>query len=205
MATLRTPRTAPPGGFFYFQKETRLRIKADNLDELVGRVIEHRQQNRLEPTDRISVSLGIQQQICARLGKSHCRREGPDDPWVPRAEGETLLTLQSVMAASRAAFEWLGGGMKLVDMEENHRRHEICADCPLNQPMTGCRCSVLFAMIAKVVPENRRFGDLHVCHACGCSLAAKCAAPLNVLRASEEGRNVSYPAWCWMAGLADAK
>ena len=200
MARLKFLTATPPRGWIYVQPETRLRIKGDNLPELVGRTIQHRQQQRLQPQDRTAVQLDIERQICARLGTEWCRPEGPDDPWVPRRENLTI-GLGDIMGASKGGLEWLEGGRQLVSLDENQRRREVCAACPLNVPARGCLCAPLYKAIAKVVPGERRFPDLHVCQACRCSLQVKCAVPAEVIVAADAGRGISYPVQCWVPAL----
>ena len=72
---------------------------------------------------------------------------------------------------------------------------------PMNQPVQGCRCAPLYRMVDRAIPEDRRFGDLHVCGVCGCSLKAKCAVPASVVVASDEGRDLPYPVGCWVPSV----
>ena len=200
MATLRFPRDTPHGGWRYWQKESKLLIQGDNLRDLANNIIRHRQYAHLEPLDIETVELEIQRQICHRMGEDGCVREGPDDSWVPAKP--VRMGVSEVLAFSRAALAWAETGGELVSMDENERRHKICVDCPMNVSMSGCACTPLYKAIALAIPVERRFDDLNICQACGCTLKAKCAAPASVIQASDLGRDIQYPGWCWVNSLA---
>lgn len=197
MALLKIQNTTPPGGWKFYEPATGLTIVAGNLHDLVAKVIEHREHKGVRPTDRATVVLEVQRYMCGALSTAECRSEGPSDPWVP-VPSDRYITLADVMAASRAAMQYIVGLGRLEPMEENQRRRRICVTCPLNQPMSGCRCGPLYRAIAAVVPSERGFADLHVCGVCHCSLRVKCAVPADVIRASDRGRGLKYPGHCWV-------
>ena len=206
MATLRNPNEAPPGEFQYTEYRTGLRFKEHTLVDCISKVIEHRRHRGLMPQDYLTVRAEIERQICARLGNDHCKSEGPDDTWKPVNDLTLTIRLSDIMAASRALLEWLSSGLGTASMVETQSRRAICSRCSLKKPATGCKCDILFKMIAAAVPKERQFEDLHICGACGCSLKAKCSAPANVIAASEKGRNLTYPTQCWVpSAIADAK
>ena len=198
MAKLRNPNEGPPGGFRYTEYRSGLQIKEPTLMDCAHKVVEHRKHRGWGPIDVQTVRAEVERQICSRLGAQHCVSEGPDDKWKPINDMMLNFRLSSIMAASKAALEWLSSGLGMSSMEENQRRRALCSNCTLNQPATGCKCSVLYRMIDNAVPAERRFEDLHICGACGCSLKAKCAAPDNVIIASEKGRDLTYPHHCWV-------
>lgn len=197
MARLKRKNMQPPGGFTYLQKETRLLLKGDSLNELTKRVIEHRKYKGLSPTDFESVQRDIERYICDRLGHRDCKSEGKDDPWVPIDGTKKFITLSMITGFSRAAVEWVKSGREMVSMEEAQRRREICIGCSLNSPVGGCNCSGFYRMIEAALPTERKLGDLHVCHACHCSLQVKVHLPMNVVQESNEGRDLQFPAYCW--------
>lgn len=197
MALLKRKNTQPPGGFTYYQKETRLLLKGDNLSELIDRVIAHRKYKNLPTGDAEEVSLEIQRQICTRLGRHECSAEGIADEWVPIEHAGPLVTLSAITGFSAAALEWIKSGGELVPIEEAQRRREICISCPLNSPVGGCKCSAFYNLVASIVPSERQLEDLHVCHACACSLQAKVHLPMNVVRESNDGRKLDFPVYCW--------
>lgn len=201
MATLKFPNMAPPRGWQYFEARSRLTIKDDNLYSLTQKVIDHRKHKGWGPVDTKTVRLEIERQICQRLGTDLCIPESANDSWKPTSDISTSIGLEQVMAFSRAAFEWLKSGGDMVSLEENERRRAICAECPLNQPMNGCKCAPFYKILSNIIPDNRRHSDLHICGICGCSLQAKCASPVNVIKQSDKGRDLSYPTQCWITRL----
>jgi len=64
---LRSKSIVPSGGWYYIQPETGFRVDADTLEQLISRVIEHRQYKEIVPTSRKFVAIEIERQICERL------------------------------------------------------------------------------------------------------------------------------------------
>ena len=200
MATLRHPNDVPPCGWQYLEPRTRLKITGDNLSDLVSKVALHRKHNGFDAAlDK--ARMDVQRQICSKLGKRECLSEGPGDPWKPVHDLTRTASISEIMAFSRAALDWLMGGRGIVSLEVNEGRRQACVACPMNQPVQGCRCAPLYRMIDRAIPEERRFGDLHVCGVCGCSLKAKCAVPDSVVAASDKGRDLPYPVGCWVPSV----
>lgn len=199
MARYKFLNQVPPGGYWYIQRETALRIEGDSIPEVAKKTIAHRQYKGLQPTDYATVALEVERQICSRLGEDHCRKEGSDDPWQPLNFKSTVMKVGNVFAFSRAAFEWLTSGRELVSREKAEGRAKGCASCPLNWPLTGCKCSKIIKLISKAVPADKQFDNLGVCMACECSLPAKVWLPRNVVDASNAGRNIKFPqdGSCW--------
>lgn len=196
MARLKHHGTAPPGSWQYRQKETGLTIKSDNFDSLVAKVVEHRAYRGLQPQDRETVALEVDRQLCSRLNHDHCYAE-PGDGWVP-VKDSAHIRLSDILAFSKTMLMWLASGRRIAPMEEAQRRRAICKDCPLNRHPSGCKCGVLYKMIASSVPKDRQFEDVHVCSVCQCSLKSKVNVPMEVIRVGELGRNLQYPVTCWL-------
>lgn len=202
MARLRNRRDVPSRGWNYIQKETHLKLEGDSMDELAKRVVDHRRFKGLSRVSIDEVKQDIERQICARMGTRECIAEGLDDEWVP-VQAVALPKLSAVMGASKAAFEFVASGAELVSDEERLRRTEICLSCPLNVPLTGCRCSMFYKMLNKTLPEEKRNPELGVCAICQCSNNLKVNLQPNVIRAGDEGRNLTYPAQCWVPGVKE--
>lgn len=201
MALLKYRNEVPPSGFWYLQKETRLRVTGDNLKDLVLQVIAHRKHRGLEPTDFDTVALEVERQICSRLGDFHCKPEKGEENWTPVTLDSTVLKASNVASFSRAAWEWIKSGRELVPEEQAKERAAKCAQCPINWPLTGCKCGSLYRLIERGVPKEKRFEGLGVCAICQCSLPAKVWLPRNVINSSNEGRNLRFPqdGSCWQA------
>lgn len=202
MARMKYLRTVPSRGWDYLQKETRLRMEGESLDDLARQVVAHRLYKGLPGLSIEEAKLDIERQICARLSERECVSEGIQDEWTPINDNPTI-TLSAVIGASKAALEFVASGADLVPEAERSRRAEICKSCPLNLQVRGCRCSLFYKMIDKMIPKERRDPDLFVCSACSCSLQAKTNLPANVIKAGDAGRNIQYPNWCWIPELKE--
>lgn len=196
MAKLKHPHTAPPGGWKYRQPQTGFVASGDSLHKLVANVVAHRIYKGLEPQSENLVRIDVERQICDALGTHDCQPDSFGDPWVPQPE-RARLTLSDVLNFSAAMLNWIREGRELAPIELAQRRRKVCLECPLNQSFSGCKCAKLYEMVAKIVPPERRFGDLHGCMACGCALQAKVNLPDEILDRAESGREISWPAYCW--------
>ncbi len=205
MALLKSRRTTPPGGWIYLQFETQATIKGENEDQLVNLVVAHRKYKGLEPTDAEEVRKEIERQICVKLSRGDCKSEGQEDPWVPADNGRPVITMTQVLAFSRAAFEFLKSGMKLVPREVAEARAEICKGCPENREMTGCSCGIYHKVIASSIPEDRKISGVYVCWRCGCDLISKVNLEDSVIIASNKGQKIEYPSFCWQRRILEAQ
>ena len=204
MARLKHRNLKPPRGFRYYQRETQLVIESDNLLSLAKKVCAHRRQRGLEPTDEPTVMLEIERQMCTRLGTADCRPESPNDGWVPQKDSG-LITVGTVLSASKAAFNLIESGFELAPMEEVNRRAADCLGCPLNQPINGCACAPFYKLIEKLVPNERRIPGLFVCLACSCSLQCKVNLLADHVFKSNQGRDIRWPEGaCWQRTIMDA-
>lgn len=202
MARYKFHNVSPPGGWRYWQKETRFTIKADSLNALIEKVRGHRTYKGFTPTDRESVRLDIERQICARLTKNECKPEGPEDSWVPLEDPNSLLSIKKVWSFSKAAVDWLTSGRPMVSEAEMQRRAAICLDCPLNQNVTGCGSCGVMGIINSAIPKDRRVDGLNECVACGCSVKALVNVPEGTILAAHEGRTINLPDWCWQPSVS---
>lgn len=199
MAYLKLPSQTPPGGWIYFQKETRKWFTTDQgVEALALEVAEHRRYRGLSRASEDLALEDIQTQICERLGPEHCRPFAGEN-WQPlKRDLSRNLDGESALAFSRAFLEFAKGGAELVDEVELHSRAQICLDCHLNVKSEGCfGCSVLVGLVAAAIPSSRTYQELDTCAACGCALRAKVNMPMSVIRAADEGRGITYPPWCW--------
>jgi hypothetical protein len=199
MALLKRWRVAPPGNWTYFQKESQLRIKAENGDALVDQVVEHRKYRGFTPTDRETVKLEVQRQICEKLGFNDCRPEGESDPWKPKDGSKPLVTMSNVLSFSKAAIAFVKSGGELAPMEEVKRRADICRQCFWNRELSGCACGGFYKILDAAIPKDRKLDGLHVCGICNCSNGVKVNLTEEQVRASNAGRNLPWPTEtpCW--------
>lgn len=201
MALLKAQRTTPPDGFVYVQPETGVRIERDTLGELEDSVIAHRQYKGIEPTDRASVTLDIQRQICSHQFPGVCRPE-EGESYEPIKDITRATTPQKVMSLTAAGFEFIKSGGKIVDKAESACRAAICRGCALNRSTT-CVCTVAFKVADALIPEGRREDGMLICGVCGCLNSVKVLMPAGVIQASEKGRDLTYPAHCWISPLVN--
>lgn len=200
MALLCQPRTTPPGGYVYHQKETQTRIESRFHEELIDLVIAHRSYKGLGPLDRESVWLDIQRQICEGQEPGICRGEA-GETYKPLANMSRRLTLDLIESFSAAALRFIRSGLNFVSEEVAVARGTICLGCPYNQAPNACSCAPLWRFLERMIPSDRRRANLHVCGICGCAMQAKVLCPDDVIRASELGMFHRYPDHCWIPGV----
>jgi len=168
---------------------------------VVDKVIEHRKHRGWSPTDKVSVRVEVERQLCVRLDSSKCKPEGPEDDWKPVDNLAHSFGLSQIMSGSRAALEWIKGGFGMSSIADSDARRAICVTCPLNLHAHGCKCDILYKTINAIVPADRQYPELNICGACGCSLKAKVASPDSVIVASELGKSTTYPSHCWVPAI----
>lgn len=200
MPFLKMPNLTPPGGWRYFQPETRLWFDGDDqgFEAMLETIAKHRQYRKLARQSLIEVKEDVHNQICERLGPEHCR-DISDGTFYLRHNYATNMTLSGVLAGSKALMDFAVNGVDQVPIEQVRQRANTCLSCHLNTPMTGCgTCSSLGKTIAKLIPGERRNSNLNACAACGCSLQLKVNATIEVIKNADEGRGITYPDHCWV-------
>lgn len=202
MARMKFKNQVPPRGWFYVQAESKLRMEGESLEDLARVVVSHRIFKKLPRATIEEAKLDIERQVCTRLTARECSSEGLDDEWKP-IDDNPNITMSAVIGASKAALEFVASGAALVPEAERARRAEICLGCAANNFIRGCRCSIFYKMIDKMVPMERRDPGLGVCGVCACSLQAKTNLPANVIIAGDAGRHLQYPAHCWIPQLKE--
>ncbi len=195
MALLNGTNLHPPDGWRYLQPETELWIQADLYDELLDAVIAHRTHKGLTPTDRETVGLEVQRQMCLGAAKGVCRPESGED-YQPFKDNARKLSLDKITAATKTLVEWLKSDMRMVPPADSAKRSEVCRGCPFNRPIPNCVCTGFWRLIDVLIPKERKEHGLYVCGICGCSLAAKVLAPLDVATSGNEP-GLRLPDWCW--------
>lgn len=195
VALLSYLHTEPPDGWRYLQKETGLWIRAELFDELVVLVVNHRLHKGLEPTDKATVELEIQRQICLGAAPGVCHAE-KGEGYVPFKDMARTLSLVKIAAFSDTLVSWLKAGAAFISEKESLERAAVCRGCPFNRPAPNCVCTTFYALIDALIPAGRNLDGLYVCGLCGCALKAKALAPLSVVREGNP-ENLRLPDWCW--------
>lgn len=195
---LKRRDVVPPGGFKYFQAETKFWITSPTYPDLISRIRKHRASNNLPVGLRFLEE--IEDQICQTLPPDWIDR---DDP-VHRARAGFAVDFMNVLSGTGLLVEWFLTGRKKVEQTEADRRANICSSCFYNQPIQGCTsCNdgVLRDVVNKIVGGSVTQYDNHLraCKLCACSLKAKVWLPLELLvkRSSAELQE-ALPDWCWI-------
>ena len=201
MPTLKLSRETPPGGWRYFQPETRLWFSGDEqgVYEMAERIVAHRRYANVPRGTIQEVMEDIHNQICERLGPAFCHQKGGGTFFHIKKDLSQNIDSQTAIAGTKAFIEFLATGRELVDRQEAFRRAEICRSCHLNTHGKGCvSCNGLNKLVKTVLKEERREPGLYICAACGCGLQAKVQVNEEVIKAADQGRDLTYPAWCWV-------
>lgn len=183
----------PPGGWKYTQEDSGLELRGGDYYDLRENVRKHRQLNSF--TAGPDLDNEIQTQICTKLAPSaravFCR------PCQPLAR-EHSVDLEDVRHFLQVAVEWMKK-REFVSQQEADTRAEVCASCPKNIAIEGCRtCRGLIKHTLNLVGHRRTPFDeqLGACEVCGCSNQAQIHLPLEALKKGIT-KKMKFPDWCW--------
>lgn len=203
MALLRHPRTTPPDGFRFCQRETESRFTAETLGELADMVIEHRRYKGLTPTDKPAVELEIQRQICEGQFPGVCHAENGED-YRPLVDQSRSLNPDKVVEFSKAMYRFVESGGEIVPKAESERRARICRGCQYNRP-SACVCTPLYKLLDALVPASRREPGMLVCGICGCANTVKVLMPMGTIQGEQANKKLTYPHYCWIGEKTDGE
>lgn len=167
MMKLANKTVVPPGGFYYVRKNGS-RVVASSWPELLAKAGDERDL--------------VEEQVCSRLDGEWC--QGDNGEALPRRG--RALGLMDIITMTKTLLQWGRQGMELVEAPEAEKRARVCARCPKNTPVSGCK-GCFFRPVREAIKGfkggRRTTMDeaLHVCEACGCSLEVKVWFPLGVL------------------------
>lgn len=186
--------TRPVSGMWtYTQPETGVVIKDIHWNGFLKRIRAHRLAN----------DLPLQAGWVDELQDTLCR-ENPDLPCQEVGYVERRYTQDDVQRFVATMLE-LNASNELVSEEEQRRRIDICAVCPKNVSMGGCKFCVWLAQKTTQLLAGRkihRVSETHkrACGACGCDITSKTAVPMTVLKVVDEklGITPDYDDRCWM-------
>ena len=181
------------GMWTYTQPETGVVIKDIHWNGFLKRIRAHRLAN----------DLPLQAGWVDELQDTLCR-ENPDLPCQEVGYVERRYTQDDVQRFVATMLE-LNASNELVSEEEQRRRIDICAVCPKNVSMGGCKFCVWLAQKTTQLLAGRkihRVSETHkrACGACGCDITSKTAVPMTVLKVVDEklGITPDYDDRCWM-------
>lgn len=181
------------GMWTYTQPETGVSFKDIHWGGFIKRIRAHRLAN----------DLPLQGGWVEELQDTLCR-DNPDLPCAEVGHIARYYTQDDVQRFVSTMLE-LNASKTVVDEEEQRRRIDICATCPKNINMGGCKFCVWIAQKTTELLAGRklyRVSETHkrACGACGCDITAKTAVPLAVLKVVDEklGTAPDYAEGCWM-------
>lgn len=181
----------PSGGYSYTQAETGLTLSADNIHQLIARVVDHRRANGLP------VPFNIEDEVTSKVCGERPELCREADLSVPKSKP---ITLAMVLRITRTMFQ---AGFEREDQETADTRAAICASCDDNitpQGCTGCSSSAIKKAVAFVVGNRKTPHDslLNSCKHCGCFNEAQVWIPLEALQSQiTETENEALPDHCW--------
>ena len=117
-------------------------------------------------------------------------------------------------AGVKLVVEWLGSGLKPVDIAISEKRAAVCVACPLNKEETGFlqRIGALAAQQVKTLVEVKndlalktsQDAKLFVCQACDCKLDLKVHAPLShILKNTSDDTRERLDRKCWILNTTE--
>lgn len=186
--------TRPVSGMWtYTQPETGVVIKDIHWNGFLKRIRAHRLANDL-PLQAGWVE-ELQDTLCQANSDLPCEEVGHVARHYTQDDVQRFVSTMLELNASN----------ELVSEEEQRRRIDICAICPKNISMGGCKFCVWLAQKTTQLLAGRkihRVSETHkrACGACGCDITSKTAVPMTVLKVVDEklGTVPDYDSRCWM-------
>jgi hypothetical protein len=224
---LKTRKTLPAGGFFFYEAKTGWSPMAMmDFETTVNLIIEHRLANpRFKgqwATDFETVANELELQTCRQLaskgmaeqfcndGGGFSFREGPTPlpQWLGRRLRENVAAVKQYVSGLKVLMEWIGEGGDPVSQELADSRSEVCAACPMNRPgkladffaeEASEQIKRQIAVKADMKLQSKREGELGVCSACLCPLGLKVWAPIeHVKKYLSKETEAKLDGGCWI-------
>lgn len=181
------------GMWTYTQPETGVVIKDIHWNGFLKRIRAHRLANDL-PLQAGWVE-ELQDTLCQANSDLPCEEVGHVARHYTQDDVQRFVSTMLELNATN----------ELVSAEEQRRRIDICAVCPKNVSMGGCKFCVWLAQKTTQLLAGRkihRVSETHkrACGACGCDITSKTAVPMTVLKVVDEklGITPDYDDRCWM-------
>jgi hypothetical protein len=198
MQKLLEQNTVPPGGFRYFQAETRTWIDAPDYVEFFSRVKAHRQANNI-PLDQFWADK-VEDQLCQSLPPGLCKQT------LPLGQTRNVfgrISWDQVYNGTTTLASWAFKGFPKVDQATATARGDICSRCYYNVSVSGvcASCSHLQNLAAAFTQGRVTAADhyLKACAVCRCSLRVKVWATIEAISAGTPDTDLpKYPDFCWI-------
>lgn len=179
----------PPPGWVYYIPETKVKIEADDYEELIEMIYWNYHINKIEPPHNLDAL--VQNDICKQSPTGIC-----DKP-----NKFVILPIDIMRGTTAFAIMMKQGKGAFVDQEEAERRASICAECPLNVRNPGCYSCKGFKFLIEKVKKGRNTSKddkLNVCAVCKCFTKALVHVDLGIIKATTRVSHASrYPNHCW--------
>lgn len=203
---LKSRRTFPPGGFYYFQPQTQFQTTPGlTFDQAVAELIKHRIANpRFNlPTDTETVANELDEFTCVRIAQNPNYCTGTPGTVLPFQEPTRLSFRQNLVGAAAGAAkyvqntmagialyaEWFGSS-RPVAQEEAERRAAICVTCPhhvqgdIMQRFNAAAADEIMKIMGILKDMNLKTAQddkLAVCEICDCPMKAKVWSPVYLI------------------------
>lgn len=210
----------PPGGFQWWQPQTRWRLEGGlPFNDTVRAILQHRKSNpsaglSLDPS---AIAEELDNYTCARLMNDPrwCAQKKTTNPTltssfpnpVPR-DAPLVEAVANIAHGAETLVGWLGHGMKAVEVATANDRAKICVTCPMNvqggflERVTGAiGVAIKAAMeLKEKVQLKTQFDDqLGTCDSCGCALKLKTWVPGPEIKANlQPGDLEQFDQRCWI-------
>lgn len=216
---LKSRSQFPPGGFQFFQPQTRWKAPypmADTFDATVRKIIAHRQ---LNPQHKLSLDYDV---VARELEVFNCTRIGGDGHWcdgeyaqkkTPQNGGSSvraaLAGARNLAGGASLLKDWLGAGGKTVGQEQAQSRANVCIECPKNTA-GNFLVSKITKAVADAVHAQLRLkhqmqlsveGEekLQTCSICLCQTNLKVWVPPQVIKEHTSNKLLAeFPGNCWI-------
>jgi hypothetical protein len=189
---VKSYNVAPPLGWRYLQAETNHWMSGITFQSLVGKVVQHRNNNGLSNEN---VAAEVEDQICQRMGFKDQRQYCAGGKRMPSKVG-----WQQIESFLKTASSFFADGGTPVSQAEAERRAAICATCPLNVGMGGCGVcqQAVNAFRGKILKRTTsQDAKLKSCGICGCDNHTQVHIPIENLRAGTGNLDYSPIPACW--------
>ena len=183
--------TSPPGDWRYEQPETGVVLRAGNFRDLCRNIRVHRESNGLPagtPAEDVHAYFCEKYPEICKIQQEVIEKTG-----LGVRDVQAFLATVTEIVTKR-------GADAFVDQAEMDRRAAICVSCPHNKTLGCVGCAGIAGLVFKAIggKVSKYDGALRQCGVCGCSLQAKTALKIDLIRQTQAAAYV-FPEHCWLA------
>jgi hypothetical protein len=205
--TLPNITNCPPGGWEYKLPETERIVNGSNLHELLEKIQSaYAGAGYQAPAD---LELKVEAYMCG-LERMQGYCEDRSDSIFSKMKrslfqaGNLAHTFHAAVQCMKSLISHVGGTGEKITQEVAESRASVCAVCPKNSDVTGCKnCNkgVIGQLIQRVVGARKTLhdGQLKFCDVCHCYTAAKIWVKHEAIwKHMPEGQKKALPETCWI-------